>query len=135
MAKTKRKVRRVYHKARKKVTKARAKSMKVLGVDLITDLALPGTYGYVRSDIAIRARPLIEKLPMADKLGNVADEVGMIVINTLASRFLGRQVPLIRKIARQGIRIEAATIGAVARAGQLGFGTGAAPSNAAQSFR
>lgn len=133
MAKKKKSRARSYtRRAKKTYKRSHSKQMKIMGVDLVEDLALPGAYGAVRADIANFVMPYARQLPVVSSLGENADEVGMIAALTLASKFVGNKVPVLRKLARNGIRIEAAQIGQNVRL--RGFGVSSTPA-ATQSFR
>lgn len=125
------KVRTIYRRAKKAYRRAGKKSMSVFGVNVMSDLLYPGAYGAIRPDIAKFVIPYADKVPVLNQMGENKDEVALIVTAALASKFLGRKVPLVREIARQGIRIEAAQIGQNLR---LGMGNSSV-SSGSNSFR
>jgi len=131
MARKKRKTRR--SKARKSYRSYKKKSMKILGVDVMDDLVIPGGYGYARPSIAQGVTAVSSRIPLLDKLGDYKDEAAMIITGALASKFIGRKSPLIRKVARNMIRIEAASLGQQIRT--KGFNPGANKNTSSNSFR
>lgn len=114
MFKKKRKVRTVRRRAAKKVIRRR-KSNK-LGA--IMPYIGAGAYGAIRENISLRLTPLTARIP----LGNIADEAGMLGLNYIIGRFVGRKIPLIKPITTAGMIIESARIGQAVAMGAVNLG-------------
>jgi hypothetical protein len=98
------------------------KSTRFLGVSLEKDILLPGAYGAIRGKASEFVLPYARMLPGAAQFGNIIDEVGMIAALTLTKKFVRNK--LIRDVATNGIRIEAAQIGQAISTNSLGIGGG-----------
>lgn len=133
MAKKRRSSRSMFRKAKKTYKRASDKSLKVLGVDIMNDMVMPGIYGAVRVDFNNLVTPYTNKLPVINQLGDNADEVGLILAGALISKYVGNKVPMVRKIARAGIMIESAQLGQSLRLGT--FGKSGSVGSAQNSFR
>lgn len=103
--------RRFFGRATKSYRHAGKKSMDILGVNVMEDLVFPGAYGAVRPTVAKYVTPYADKVPGLSMLGTAKDNVALIIALTLASKLAGGRVPIVRKIARNGIKIEAAMVG------------------------
>jgi len=113
--------------------RAHSKQMKVLGIDVMEDMVLPGAYGYGREILAEKTLPFTRQIPGVAQLGTLGDNAGMIGVNWLGAKLTSKWKP-VQKIFRNGIRIEAAQMGQEIRAGGLGIG-GSAGGSSQQSFR
>ncbi len=92
----------------------RAKSAAIGSAPLIA----AGLYGAARVDLANLVAPLSARIP----LGGIADEVGMLLANMAAKKFIPFKT--VKNMASAGMMIEAAAIGAALRAGGFGGLTG-----------
>lgn len=112
MAKRK-KTRTVYKKVQRHYKRNKA-SYGVLG----TILGAMG-YGAVRAKVSNYLSPYTSKIP----LGTISDEVGMGLMCILGKKFLGRKVPMLKKVFDAGLVIESARIGEVVATGGLSLGS------------
>jgi len=93
---------------------------------LMKSLLSAAIYGAAREKISVKISPLTNKIPA----GNIADEVGMLLIGYGIKKFVGGKVPMLSDAAKAGMYIEAARIGEAIATGQLGnLGTGATQSD------
>ena len=94
------------------------------GYGLLSTLLSAGTYGAFRARVSNYLSQYTSKIP----LGNISDEVGMGLLCILGKRFIGRKVPLAKKVFDAGLYIECARIGEAVATGQVGLGTSKASS-------
>lgn len=109
MAKRKNK-RSVVYRFKKKARRAASKAKPLGG------LLGAGLYGAVRARVSNYLQQYTNKIP----LGNVSDEVGMLAVNYVAGKYIGRKLPIVRDMAKAGNMIEAARIGEAIATGSLG---------------
>jgi len=109
-----RRTRRRSYAAPKRRKSYKSKSMFGLGSLMLGAIA----YGALRAKMSNALAPLTAKIP----LGNISDEVGMIIALSLAKKFMGRKVPLVSQVATAGTYIELARIGEELISGGFNFG-------------
>ena len=110
----KRKKRTVYRRAKTYVRKHRK------GLGLMATVLGAGVYGAFRAKVSDYLSQYTSKIP----LGNISDEVGMGLLCLIGKKFIGRRVPLAKKVFEAGLLIESARIGEAVATGQLGLGLG-----------
>ncbi len=113
MARKKGRIRRSFSRASKRVRRGARKAAPIVG------LIGAGAYGALRQRVSDQLAPITANIPA----GNIADEVGMLGVNWIVGRFIGRRVPILRQITKAGMIIEAARIGEAVATGQLGIGS------------
>jgi len=91
-----------------------SRSMSVLGINT-GKAAAAMLYGAMRAKTSNLIAPYTSKLP----LGNVADEVGMIVVSMLGKKYLFKKSGVLRDALSAGQTIELARIGDAAVSGEL----------------
>jgi len=111
--KRKGKTRVVYRKAKAHYTRHKK------SYGLIATVFGAGVYGAVRAKVSTYLQQYTSKIP----LGNISDEVGMGLLCILGKKFLGRKVPMLKKVFDAGIVIESARIGEAVATGTLGLGS------------
>ena len=92
-------------------------------------------YGAMRARTSNMLAPYTSKLP----LGNIGDEVGMIVASMVGKKYLFKKAGVLRDALNAGQTIELARIGDAAASGQLNLpflnmGQAAAPSTSGNIF-
>ena len=105
---------------RRRVTKRRVsrkrKSTSILGINTMKALAAM-LYGGTRSKTSNLIAPYTARLP----LGNVSDEAGMLIVTTMAKKYLVKRAGVARDALTAGQTIELARIGEAVASGQLGI--------------
>lgn len=94
-------------KTRTRIVKVRAKRRSSNSNTLnkvFTKLIISATYGAMRPMIAQRISPLVQNIPA----GQYADEIGMLILTSVTSKF---SKGIIRDIADAGFMIESAFLG------------------------
>ena len=109
----KRKTRTVYRKVKKHYTRHKS-TYGILGTVLGA-----GVYGAFRARISDYLSQFTSKIP----LGNISDEVGMGLMCILGKKFIGRKVPMLKKVFDAGLVIESARIGEAVATGSLSLGS------------
>lgn len=109
----KRKTRTVYRKVKKHYARHR-KTYGILGTVIGA-----GIYGAFRAKVSNYLSQYTSKIP----LGSISDEVGMGLMCILGKKFLGRRVPMLKKVFDAGLVIESARIGEVVATGGLSLGS------------
>lgn len=79
----------------------------------IGTLVASAAYGAVREKVSTVISPLTSKIP----LGDVADEVGMIIVATVAKKYIKN--PIVTKIADAALIVEGARIGESIATGRI----------------
>lgn len=105
--------RRYVRKTKRRTTK---RSMSFMGINLNTALASMG-YGAIRARTSQMLAPYTQKLP----LGNIADEVGMIVASWAGKKYLFKGSGIARDALSAGQKIEMARIGDAVASGNVGI--------------
>ena len=105
--------------AKRKTRRATRKSMSILGINTAKALAA-GLYGAVRARTSNTIAPYTSRIP----LGNVSDEAGMLLVSTLAKKYLVKRSGVLRDALTAGQTIELARIGEAIASGNLGIGLG-----------
>ena len=112
-------------KQRRYFSKSKKRSSKRKG-GLMATLLSAAIYGAAREKVSVKISPMTSKIPA----GNIADEVGMLLVGYGVKKFVGSKVPMLSDAAKAGMYIEAARIGEAIAKGQLGnLGTGATQSD------
>jgi len=109
----KRKTRTVYRKAKAHYRKHKS-TYGIVGTVLGA-----GVYGAFRAKVSNYLSQYTSKIP----LGNISDEVGMGLLCILGKKFIGRKVPMIKKVFDAGLIIESARIGEAVATGSLSLGS------------
>ena len=103
----------------KRKTRRATRSMSILGINTAKALAA-GLYGAVRARTSNTIAPYTSRIP----LGNVSDEAGMLLVSTLAKKYLVKRSGVLRDALTAGQTIELARIGEAIASGNLGIGLG-----------
>jgi hypothetical protein len=111
------KLKRRTRKMAKRYKKRRSykKSASVMGINTAKALAAV-IYGAIRAKTSTILEPYTSKIP----LGNISDEVGMLVVTTLGKKFLFKKAGTLREAMTAGQTIELARIGDAVISGQVG---------------
>lgn len=87
-----------------------------MGINTAKALAA-GLYGAIRMRTSQMIAPYTQRIP----LGNVSDEVGMLVVTSMAKKFLFKGAGTMRDALTAGQTIELARIGESVASGSLGI--------------
>ena len=103
----------------KRKTTRRTRTASLFGVNTAKALGA-GIYGALRSRTSLMLAPYTSRIP----LGNVSDEVGMLVVSTLGKKYLFKKAGTLREALTAGQTIELARIGEAVATGSLGISFG-----------
>jgi len=119
---------------RKPARRTSNRSVSIMGINMGKATAAM-LYGAIRAKTSNLIAPYTSKLP----LGNIGDEVGMIVASVAAKKYLFKKAGVLRDALNAGQTIELARIGDAAASGDLNLpflnmGKTAAPSSSGNIF-
>lgn len=89
-----------------------------------------GVYGAFRAKVSNYLSQFTSKIP----LGTISDEVGMGLMCILGKKFLGRKVPMLKKVFDAGLVIESARIGEAVATGQLSLSSTSSSSTVGDDY-
>jgi len=107
----------------------RRKTSSMFGINTSKALAA-GIYGAGRARLSNLLAPFTSRIP----LGNVGDEVGMVVGLQLLKKFAFKKAGVLREAATAGQAIEFARIGEAVASGNIGINIGSGGSSSGNLF-
>ena len=102
--------------AKKTKRRTSKRSASIMGINVAKALAA-GLYGAIRQRTSVMIAPYTSRIP----LGNISDEAGMLLVASMAKKFLFKKAGTLRDSLTAGQTIELARIGESVASGNLGI--------------